>query len=302
MTAPLARLRQLERAVRARRYGRIHGIPGLEFDAFGRRAALRLLRAGDRTGWTYLVNPVSIVRYWEFDFVAGELPEQMDRAADIASPRLFSFWVASERPEVTIDLLNPDEADTELSKTMATALKQPRVRPVPRPVDRLEKESGYDVIWSISVVEHIGGPYDDTDAIGMMIAALRPGGHLLLTVPVDRKHHDEYRAGDPYGTQHEDHGRFFFQRLYDEGSARSRLTEPFRSMRLVTQRWFGEREAGHFVRYEREWIEQGLSRTVEDPREIADHYTEYHSWEDMPGMGVCGLHLVKLPDGPPAGP
>jgi SAM-dependent methyltransferase len=296
--SPLLRLRRLSRALLARRYAKARGIPGFVFDGFGRRAGFRLLMARERLGWTYLLNPVSIVRYWEFSFAAHELPGELHRAADISSPRLFSFWAASRYPELRIDLLNPDEDDTAASRAMASALGAMRVEPATRGVHELSREATYDAIWSLSVVEHIGGTYSDTDAIRMMYEALRPGGHLVLTTPVDRAHRDEYRSTDPYGTQGEgEDGGYFFQRVYDERSIEERLIAPAVELGagLVSLRWFGERQAGHFLAYEQDWLEYGLGRTVDDPREIADHYREYPSWSEMPGIGVCGIHLVRTP-------
>ena len=54
----------------------------------------------------------------------------------------------------------------------------------------------YDCIWSLSVVEHIAGQYDDRYAIQAMYKALEPGGRMILTVPVDRLFWDEYRVQD----------------------------------------------------------------------------------------------------------
>ena len=58
-------------------------------------------------------------------------------------------------------------------------------------------------------------------------------------------------------------------------------------------RWFGEKMPGHYADYERRWIERGLACTIDDPREIVDHYQEFGSWSKMPGMGVCGLMIEK---------
>ncbi|HUP14464.1 MAG TPA: hypothetical protein VM848_00160 [Acidimicrobiia bacterium] len=284
----------LARSQLARRYAIAHDIPGLVFNGYGRAVGLRLLIARQPLGWAYLINPVSIVRYWEFEFVAAELPNGINRAADISSPRLFSFWYASRHPDLCIDLLNPDPDDSTASSVMASTLKQPRVVPATKRIDELPMDVSYDAIWSISVVEHISGAYDDTAAVRMMYDALRLGGHLILTVPVDRSHRDEFRSSDPYGTQEESEGKgFFFQRFYDERTMFERLVRPLPAHDLVSIRWFGERRQGHFSSYESDWIERGLARTVEDPREIADHYREYQSWSEMPGMGVCGIHVVR---------
>jgi hypothetical protein len=58
-------------------------------------------------------------------------------------------------------------------------------------------------------------------------------------------------------------------------------------------RWFGERSAGHFNDYIQRWLKVGTRCTVDDAREIADHYQAYDCWEDMPGVGVCGLLIEK---------
>jgi len=44
---------------------------------------------------------------------------------------------------------------------------------------------------------------------------------------------------------------------------------------------------------EKRWMRDGLAGTVEDAREIVDHYREFRNWEEMPGMGVCGLMIEK---------
>jgi SAM-dependent methyltransferase len=68
---------------------------------------------------------------------------------------------------------------------------------------RFEGAGEYDLLLMLDVLEHIG---DDADALRAARAALRPGGHLLLTVPalswlwsrhdVANEHHRRY---DPSG-------------------------------------------------------------------------------------------------------
>jgi len=57
--------------------------------------------------------------------------------------------------------------------------------------------------------------------------------------------------------------------------------------------WFGEREDGSFHDYIQRWLKDGLDCTVEDPREIVDHYRLFDDWENMPGVGVSGLVIDK---------
>jgi len=50
-------------------------------------------------------------------------------------------------------------------------------------VRRLPVRGGFDAIMALDVIEHV---FEDRDALREMLAALRPGGGLLLTVPQHR--------------------------------------------------------------------------------------------------------------------
>jgi len=170
----------LLRSASALRHGRQARIPGLEFDAFGRRLGLRLLRSGHvGLGASYLLNPVSIVRYFEFPFVAKAIPAGARLCADVSSPRLFSLFWAATHSEAAIQMINPDEHDLEETRVVAASagvaleLMNDDVRAFQ------DRPHAYDAIWSISVLEHVHGEYDDREAIAWLYAALRPGGRLL---------------------------------------------------------------------------------------------------------------------------
>ena len=113
--------------------------------------------------------------------------------------------------------------------------------------------------------------------------ALNEGGRLILTLPVDRQFWEEYRDGqDPCGTQEkQENNQFFFQRFCDLDSIRQRLLDPIQALPLE-MRWFGESNPGRFHEYIQRWLREGIECTVEDPREIADHYQEFNSWKEMP--------------------
>ena len=281
------------RSATALRHGRKKQIPGLKFDSFGRRLGLRLIASCNfALGASYVLNPVSIVRYFEFSFIDASVPPDARNCADVSSPRLFSLYWSATHPGVVIDMINPDATDLDETRRVAAAASIPlaltksEIR-VFR--DRLET---YDSIWSISVLEHIHGDYDDREAAAWLYGALRPGGVLALTVTTDRKFWDEYRDADPYGLVRLASGPVFFQRWYDLTAIKERLLAAFHGAR-VSLAFFGETSPGAFKSYEAEWIRQGVRRAVDDPREIADNFREYPSWEAMPGAGVCGIRIVK---------
>lgn len=269
------------------------GAPGVEFASFGRMLGLRALRVGERTALDLLLTPVSIVRYWEFPFVLRHLEPSPGRCLDISSPRLISFYIASRLRPTNIRMLNPDRRDAGTTRRLAARLGIPGIVVEAQPVSTIEGLEGeYDSIWSVSVVEHI--PDDgDVEAMRLMYAALAPGGTAIVTVPVDRQAWDEFRQEDVYrlGVALAPQG-LFFQRWYDESAIVARLLEPVKRGDVHLE-WFGERVPGRFAAYEQDWRKHGRDRTVSDPREIADWYTTYARWSDMPGMGVCGIVVRK---------
>jgi hypothetical protein len=274
----------------ALRHARRRGIPGLEFAAFGRKLGRRLLRRGQRQGLQYWLNPVSIVRYFEFDFARRQLPSCPRRCLDVSSPRLFSLYVAS-RARHHIHLINPDRRDLADTRESIAALQVSSATAEVADVAWLRRPGAptYDCIWSLSVIEHISGVDDDTSAVRTMFDALEPGGRLILTFPVGRTFRDEFRAEAAYAVHGSRDSRgVFFERRYDDQAIHRRLIDPL-GVEPTTTEWFGERSAGRFDAYVARWLERGIHCTVSDPREIADHYRAYASWAEMPGMGVCGL-------------
>jgi SAM-dependent methyltransferase len=282
-------------AVRATNRARSLDGPGLAFAHFGRRhGSLGALRAGAHMqALDLLLTPVSIVRYWEFPFVWRHLHASPGQCLDVASPRLFSCYVGLRSTPLGIQIINPDVHDSKATLALALGLGLRSIRARAEPVASLRGlRDAFDSIWSISVVEHIADD-GDVDAIEILWAALRPGGRLLITVPVDRRPWDEYRSADAYGlgTATVD-GRYFFQRWYDEAAVQRRLVKPAAGAR-VTQEWFGEKRPGQFDAYEQAWIQRGHSMTVEDPLLIARDWQQYPNWASMPGRGVVGICLEK---------
>src|SRR5205807_1331699 len=112
-------------------------------------------------------------------FTLDCLPRVPGRWLDVSSPRLLSLYLGNTMPQMRLELLNPDR--TDLDETIATAAQLGLTTLTARSggVDSLSKcREAYDCIWSISVVEHIAGEYDDTQAMKWLYGALKPGGRL----------------------------------------------------------------------------------------------------------------------------
>jgi len=293
MKNPINLWSMYRRSQAAAQYASEHAAPGMNFNIFGKELGRRLLWRGNMRGLSYLLTPVSSFRYFEFPFALAALPSDPRRCLDIASPRLFSLYVARNYPECQVVVINPDAHDIEETRVIRDCLALNNLSMQVRPVESLDMSGlPYDCIWSLSVIEHLQEDGADAEAVRRMFALLRKGGRLIITVPVDRRYWVEYREHDYYGTagKRGPHG-YFFQRYYDEQALKRLIGLLPQSPCLV--RWFGERIDGHFQEYEQHWLSQGHSRTVDDPREFVDYYQEYPSWSAMPGRGVCGLVIDK---------
>jgi SAM-dependent methyltransferase len=193
-------------------------------------------------------------------------------------------------------MCNPDRHDLEQSREMAKALGVSRLSIEALALDGLRNlQARFDVIWTLSVLEHVAGDYDETSALAWIWERLAPGGHLIITVPFDRQARDEYRAIDYYGTQSraDSSKESFFQRWYNEASINQRIIKPI-GVNPMARGYFGECVPGHFRNYERRWMAHGLKVAIFDPLTIARHYREFPSADAMPGCGVTGLVFRKV--------
>ena len=284
---------QYYRAQRSFAYAARHNLIGMEFGRFGKALGWRLISGGEFSGIRFVLVPVNNVRYFEFSFVKEALPIHSQYCLDVSSPALFSLFMASQVSEMTIMMINPDSRDISKTTTIVEKLDVPNVYPSVKAIHELQPPTDrYDCIWSISVLEHISGAYDDSQSMRILYAALKSGGRLIITVPVDQQFWIEYRNQDSYGTQPKEKNGYFFQRFYDLEAIWERLLSPI-ECEPSQIRWFGERVKGHFQEYIRCWLNDGLNCLVDDPREIVDHYQEFERWQDMPGVGICGLVIDK---------
>ena len=232
----------------ASRYAEERAVPGMTFNRFGKEVGRRLLWRGDMRGLSYLLTPVSSFRYFELPFAFSALPSQPRRCLDVASPRLFSLYVAHKHANCQIDAINPDSKDIEETRAIARLLGLKNLSMEARAVETLALTgTPYDCVTSLSVIEHISGDGADAAAVARMFSLLRTGGRLIVTVPVDRRHWLEYREHDYYGTAGGKKAEgYFFQRYYDYQTLKTLFASLPHAPCHV--RWFGERIAGHFLR------------------------------------------------------
>ena len=276
------------------------GVPGLCFDGFGRRLALKQLIVERKLSLSVvggLANPVSCVRLFEFTFADEVVRKHKgfrdgDRVLDISSPRLWPFWLGEKRG-ARVTMVNPDTDDLAASRRGARFLKHRDRFSMVDDVDATAlpyADDSFDLTTSISVIEHINGD-GDSKMMSEVARVTRPGGLAVVTFPVKPDFEHEYRKNDPYGTQEFVHDKgVFFQRFYDVKSIQARILESGRFTEIV-RRYYVENPPGWFEEYERIWMKRGLEWTVNDPAFMADHFLDVGGDHPSDRMGICCLAL-----------
>lgn len=195
----------------------------LAFAAYGFAIAtgLRAIIHGSFViGLKLLVAPVG---YWRF-LVNGVVLEifartQPRRVLDVSSPKLLSLMLARQAEVWATDLDDP--AIYRYWGKLASVLQLKSYRPEYQDATRLRyPDETFDLVYSISVIEHIPGR-GDCDALVEFRRVLKPGGTLVIEVPY-RRISAEITAGyDSKGAPLSD--TRFYERHYDAESLKSRL-------------------------------------------------------------------------------
>lgn len=269
---------------------------GQEFDAYGKSIAFKFLARGKlSTFTTWFCNPVSITRYFEFPFVFNHIDgTNYYKFLDVSSPRLFLCYLLDHYSQIQIEAINPDIKDlNETEKMMKILGLSERIHFSPNDATKLPyPDNSFDVITSISVIEHIPNNGDSL-AIQEMWRVLKKGGKLIITVPCAKKHYDEWRETDVYNLGNpQNQDKYFFQRLYDLESLQSRFFNVIQTQPTTIQ-IFGEKKSGTFAEYEKRWLKYGMEETIKDPLHIVKDYQFYDTLEKLLGVGVCGLVFEK---------
>jgi len=151
---------------------------------------------GFRVAASAVLQPInSYTRFPEYHFMEREVAALVEergagspplRVLDVGSPKLFGFILASR---YDIDLTTTDISPLNLDPYLP--LWRPlhrrargRVRFELRDARRLSDPDGScDIVYAMSVLEHVEGPAGDTAAVREMVRVLKPGGRLAVSVP-----------------------------------------------------------------------------------------------------------------------
>jgi len=195
----------------------------LEIYAFSQWCGLRLILGGVfGLGLRFWLAPVG---YWRLFVNAILLSDvRRDRAKkilDVSSPKLMSLMLAAQGADVVATDLDDPRIFDRWKRSAEILGLSPQYTAAFQDAQHLTyADASFDLVYSISVVEHIPG-CGDRQAIREMLRVLRPGGMALIEVPFRSSYAEHCRdtnsRGAPATTP------VFYERHYDMPALRERL-------------------------------------------------------------------------------
>jgi SAM-dependent methyltransferase len=216
----------------------------LKYYSFGLRAGLaNLFRNGFRLGLERTLGKITqpinwytrFPEYHYFDSAISrylcQLPAtHLPRILDIGSPKMLGLYLAFAR---NVEIMLTDISDLNISpyqhiwdclshKAQGKAFFSYQDT---RALSLANAE--FDVVYAMSVIEHVEGPQGDSEAVREMIRVLRPGGLFVISVPFGPKYTEQAIVGMAAAARPtHDSKQYFFQRIYDIDSFNSRIMRP----------------------------------------------------------------------------
>jgi len=272
------------------------GAPGIGIYLRCAAIGTRLLLTGHASlarCYDYLFFPMDSTRYFEFhEVLNGREHLPFHKYLDVSSPRLVPLMLLMRNRAAAADMLNPDGTDLQETAKLAAALGLTNHCTFENSTIETVKHAKetFDLITCISVLEHIPS---DREAVDMMWSLLRPGGHLVLTLPCMAQPLEQYISHNDYGVlSPESDGYTFWQRYYDEERLKTVIFsitgEPARTI------VYGEKSPGLF--YRNTSMKRLLGPLYPFWRESYMMATEYRYFKtigELPGEGVIMLEFVK---------
>lgn len=266
-----------------------NSLPGKRFENFGRKLGLK------KNSLHLFLNPISCVRYFEFDFCYINFIDKTPKnVLDISSPYLFSTYMSLHYPS-NYTYLNPDRNDLhQINKITDGVRNMPKFKMLSADASRLPFENDkFDLIVSISVIEHIDESIE-AEALSEIWRVLNNGGTLLLTFPSAKKYFEEFRETSVYDLKvKRESQKYFFQRFYDNGAIQERILNNLTNHSVLIKEIYGEIRSNFFSEYEKRWQEKELSETVKDPYYIVHEFKKINNLNELTGKIAITCLAIK---------
>ena len=184
-----------------------------------------------REGLKQFIAPVGYWRLWPNAVILSEYDKYRPaRILDVSSPKLPSLILGSKAQVWATDLEDPQLPARWKCTADAIGLRNYHVQ-FENACALSFPDASFDLVYSISVIEHIPGQ-GDTAALAEFQRVLKPGGVAIVEVPFRHTRQDVMQHYDSKGSKL-DVPRFY-ERYYDNEWLDSRLQTPGL---VVDQRW-----------------------------------------------------------------
>ncbi|OGH88670.1 MAG: hypothetical protein A3J93_01070 [Candidatus Magasanikbacteria bacterium RIFOXYC2_FULL_42_28] len=186
-----------------------------------------------------LINPIDSTRYTEFTYLLKYLktnPIPLNSSAlDISSPFIMAYLLSKNNKVTKTDINPAENLYIKSNNNFEFKLEDG--------TNLTFSDSTFDLVYSISVIEHIYNAYNK--AIAEMIRVCKPGGVIYLSFPVSNKYQEEWLEQDIYSHQHKMNKKTFFQYRFDE-QALNNLLGQINGASVVSKDIYWERHDGSY--------------------------------------------------------
>jgi SAM-dependent methyltransferase len=195
---------------------------------------------GFRLGWKKTLGKVfqpinAYTRFPQYHFMGGQVAMRLRSLAsretlkvlDVGSPKCFGLYLAFHS-NIEVHLTDIDAASVEESEILWSAIRRrARGKALFSVQDARELkycDQAFDIVYSMSVIEHVEGQAGDSKSLQEMLRVLKPGGLLLVTVPIGQNYVEQDRVGFQRAVYVPgDQIRHFFTRIYSPATAEERI-------------------------------------------------------------------------------
>src|SRR5262249_20914134 len=184
----------------------------LTYYFFGLRAGLANLRVnglqlGLKKSAGKITQPInSYTRFPEYHWFdrairshLAEIPSaRRPTLLDVASPKMFGLYLAANMA-IDVTLTDLSELNIDEYRMMWKAMQSRASGQVQFSLQDARElrfaSDQFDVVYSMSVLEHIEGERGDSAAIAELLRVLKPGGLLVLSVPFGGRYIEQQTIG-----------------------------------------------------------------------------------------------------------
>ena len=177
----------------------------------------------------------SYTRFPEYHFLGRQAEHHLQKLAsserpkvlDVGSPKCFGLYLAFHF-DIEIHLTDIDPPSVREAEILWGAIKSRGRGKVVFSVQDARAlkypDQEFHIAYSMSVIEHVEGQAGDSESMRQMLRVLKPGGLLLVTVPVGQNYVEQDRLGFQGAARKvRARNRCFFQRIYTPATAEERI-------------------------------------------------------------------------------